>query len=263
MRILALVGSYRKHGNTDQIVQLIEGHVRRIAARRQEPLEFETVYLGHVAIKACRGCRVCFDKGEEKCPCRDDLLAIKAKMKAADGVLVASPVYVDDVNGITKNWIDRLAHVCHRPEFAGKCAFLVVTVAASPTRHSLRTLSMALRTWGFHIVGQSGFKMGALMTPEATAGHFQGRTEMIANDLFLAICRRRYTRPSFYSLMMFKIQQWSWQRAARKDTLDYQYWKNQGWFEPSRTFYIAHESNRAKLALARLVGRIITRFVAE
>ena len=147
MRILALVGSYRRNGNTDQIVRLIEEQLRQVAARHQELLEIETVYLGRQTINPCRGCRVCFDMGEDKCPCRDDLLTIKAEMKSADGVLVASPVYVDDGNGITKNWIDRLAHVCHRPEFAGKCAFLVVTVAASPTSHSLRTLSAALFTY--------------------------------------------------------------------------------------------------------------------
>ena len=215
MRILTLVGSYRKHGNTDQIVQLVEEALRQIAAEQQEPLEVETVYLGHQAISPCRGCRVCFDKGEEKCPCRDDLLEIKARMKAADGLLIASPVYVDDISGITKTWIDRLAHVCHRPEFAGKCAYLVVTVASSPTRHSLRTLSMALRTWGFHIVGQAGFKMGALMKPGTTTERFQGQAKKIATELFEAVQRRQALRPTFFSLMMFKIQQWSWQRAKR------------------------------------------------
>jgi len=263
MRILALVGSYRKHGNTDQIVHLIGEQLQRIAAQHQEPLELETIWLGRQMINPCRGCRVCFNRGEEKCPCRDDLLPIKAKMKAADGILVASPVYVDDVSGITKNWIDRLAHVCHRPEFAGKCAYLVATVAASPTSHTLRTLNMALRTWGFHIVGQAGFKMGPLMKAETTTERFQARAERIATELFEAIYQGKAARPSFLSLMMFKIQQWSWQRAVQEDTLDYQYWKNQGWFEPNCTFYIAHATNPAKLALARLTGGAIAHFVAE
>ena len=184
-------------------------------------------------------------------------------MKAADGVLMASPVYVDDVSGITKTWIDRLAHVCHRPEFAGKCAYLVVTVASSPTRHSLRTLSMALRTWGFHIVGQAGFKMGALMKPETTTERFQGQAKKIASELFEAVQRRQALRPTFFSLMMFKIQQWSWQRAKQQDTVDYLYWKNQGWFEPESTFYVPHESNPVKVGLARLVGRVIIPFVTD
>ncbi len=263
MQILALVGSYRKNGNTDQIVHMIEEGLQRIAEQHHEQLKVETINLGHQTINPCRGCRVCFNRGEDKCPHRDDLLAIKAKMKAADGLLIASPVYVDDVSGITKTWIDRLAHVCHRPEFAGKCAFAVATVAGSPTSHTMRTLSMALRTWGYHIVGQAGFKMGPLMSPETTAVRFQKQTDKIAAQLFEAIYGRQYARPTFYSLMMFKIQQWSWQRAVRQDTIDFQYWKNQGWFDPDRTFYIPHESNPVKVATARFVGAIMTHFVTE
>jgi multimeric flavodoxin WrbA len=263
VEILALVGSYRKQGNTDQIVGLIEEGLRRAADQHRERLAIETIYLGHEAINPCRGCRVCFDRGEEKCPFRDDLLAVKAKMKAADGLLLASPVYVDDVSGITKTWIDRLAHVCHRPEFAGRCAFSVATVGGSPTSHTLGTMTMALRTWGFHIAGQAGFKMGALMKPETSEARFRQGAEKVATQLFDAIHERKFARPSFYSLMMFKIQQYSWQRAARQDTVDYQYWQGQGWFEPGCTFYIPHESSPVKVALARFTGRVITRFVAS
>ncbi len=112
MKILACVGSYRKNGNTARVVDLIEGQLDAEAARQHEPLEMETVYLGHWDIGTCRGCRVCFDQGEERCPLKDDLLAIKTKMKEVDGIIIASPVYVNDVSGIVRNWLDRLAHVC-------------------------------------------------------------------------------------------------------------------------------------------------------
>ena len=65
-------------------------------------------------------------------------------MKAADGILIASPVYMEDVSGIIKTWIDRLAHVSHRPEFAGKCAYLVATTARSRTNRTLETLRIAV-----------------------------------------------------------------------------------------------------------------------
>jgi multimeric flavodoxin WrbA len=261
MKILALVGSYRKNGNTDQIVGLISEQLRLIAAQHQEALELETVYLGQQGIGQCRGCRVCFNLGEQKCPLRDDLLAIKAKMKAADAVLIGSPVYVDDVNGITKNWIDRLAHVCHRPEFGGKCAFTVATTGGSPTSHALRTLTMALRLWSFHIVGQAGFKMGALLKPDETRALFQKRAEMIARDLFQAVYQKKYAYPTFLSLLVFKIQQMSWRQVAKQDSVDYRYWKSQGWFDPTCTFFIPHRANPVKTSLARLAGRLMAPFV--
>ena len=172
MKIIAIVGSGRKHGNTDQIVGLVETEMARIAAEKRVPLELETIYLGQQNISSCRGCHACFYRGEDKCPSHDDLLDIKARMKAADGLLLASPVYVDDVSGLTKTLIDRLAHICHRPEMAGRCAYIIATVGSSPTRHTLGTMGMAMRTWGYHLAGKAGFKMGALMDPQTSAARF-------------------------------------------------------------------------------------------
>ena len=84
MNILAIVSSYRARGNTSGVVELIESEMRQLAACKRVPLRFETVYLGEYDLKMCRGCRVCFDIGEHKCPLRDDLLSIKARMKVAD-----------------------------------------------------------------------------------------------------------------------------------------------------------------------------------
>jgi multimeric flavodoxin WrbA len=268
MNILALVGSYRKKGNTARIVQMIENRMEEIAAQRGEPFAFEILYLGHMAIEFCRGCRTCFDLGEDKCPLKDDVPAIRAKIDAADGIILASPVYVDDVSGILKNWIDRMAYVCHRPALAGKCAYLVATVGDSPTRHTLHTMNAALRTWGIHIVGQAGYKMGALMDPGEAEHRFKGKTDRVAQALFEAVSQQRALRPSFLSLMIFKIQQRAWQQAADPDSVDYAYWASNGWFDPGDkrhpqcTFYIEHHANPVKVALARLTGAAVARFVA-
>jgi multimeric flavodoxin WrbA len=255
------MSSGRKKGNTARIVQMIAAHLDTIAARHDEPLDFETRYLAHMDLRPCLGCRTCFDRGEDKCPLKDDLPTIKAKVDAADGIILASPVYVNDVNGVAKTWIDRLAYVCHRPAFAGKCAYLIATVADSPTSHTLRTMDIALRTWGFHIAGQAGYKMGALMPQDEVARRYQGETAEVAEALFQAIRDQAFLRPSFLSLMMFKIQQQSWQEED-PDSYDYAYWKKQGWFDPDCTFFIAHRANPVKVALARLTGSVLARFVA-
>ena len=44
--------------------------------------------------------------------------------------------------------------------------------------------------------------------------------------------------------------------------MDYAYCEEQGWFDPRREFYIEHRANRVKVALARLAGAVIARFVA-
>lgn len=260
MKILAMVSSNRKKGNTARIVEMIVAQLQSLAARHNAPLEVETLYLGDLDMRACRGCRVCFDRGEDRCPLEDDIPAIRAKMDAADGLLLASPVYVNDVNGVAKTWIDRLAYICHRPALAGKCAYLVATVADSPTAHTLRTMDIALRTWGCHIVGQAGYKMGPLLPQEELESRFHKEAAQVAGALFQAVRQQRFLRPTFFSLMMFKIQQLAWQRES-PDSLDYAYWHGQGWLDPACTFFIAHRANPVRVALARLAGAVVYRFV--
>jgi hypothetical protein len=181
-------------------------------------------------------------------------------MDAADGLILASPVYVNDVNGVAKTWIDRLAYLCHRPALAGKCAYLIATVADSPTGHALQTMNLALRTWGYHIVGQSGYKMGPLLPQDEMERRYKGETARVAEALLQAVGQRQSLHPAFLSLMMFKIQQLAWQRAP-SGSLDYAYWQGKGWLDPARTFYIAHRANPAKVALARGVGAVVCRLV--
>jgi multimeric flavodoxin WrbA len=250
MRVLALVGSNRKHGNTARIVELIEARMQALAAQHDMPLEFETLALGELEIQPCRGCRGCFGCGEERCPLRgDDIPFIRARMDAADGLLLASPVYMDDVSGLVKTWIDRLSYVSHRPAFGGKCAYPIATVGGGSTRHTLRTMNAALLTWGYHLVGQAGFKMGALAAPDEMP-RYEKEAARVAEALFRAVLEQHALRPSFVSLLAFKIQQLAWQ-GEPAGSLDHTYWLERGWLDPACTFYLPHHSHPVKVALAR------------
>lgn len=265
MKILALIGSYRKNGNTDRVIHLMKEHLQSIAQQQTIPLELETVYLGDIQLGNCRGCRICMDRGEDRCPVKDDLLDLKQKMKESHGLLVASPVYVDDVSGITKTWIDRLAHVCHRPEFAGKSAYAIATTGSSPCNRTLGTLTQALSTWGYCIAGKQGFKMGARMDKAQIQSRYDQQVEKAARKFFNTIHLRQYEVPSFRSLMTFKIQQLAWQREGKtsegRGSYDYQYWNGAGWLAPTTDYYIPHRASKLKVALARLAGSAIAPLV--
>lgn len=100
MKILSLIGSLRKDGNTSRIVSLIEKRLTDIAAKQGEIIEIERIHIGNANVQICRGCRMCFDIDEENCPLKDDILEIRAKMREADAIIAASPVYVEDVSGV-------------------------------------------------------------------------------------------------------------------------------------------------------------------
>jgi multimeric flavodoxin WrbA len=259
MKILAIIGSYRKHGNTARAVECIQHELELLASARGQTIENETLFLGELELDACRGCRTCFDRDEGKCPLKDGGLEMRARLLAADGLIVASPIYVDDVSGITKTWIDRLAFLCHRPALARQSVLLVTSVAGTPSDHAMRTLSTALLTWGAHIAGQVSFKMGALM-PREDLPTLDAQAHRAARRLFDALQRREHERPSFISLMTFRIQQITW-RGAPPGSVDHNHWLENGWLEPCCQFYIPHRASALKATLARWMGTLITRLV--
>lgn len=256
MRVLAIVSSARKKGNTAQVVDLIGEQLQAEATQIGQPCEIETVHLAQLNIGVCRGCRVCFNAGEGHCPLDDDVLPLKEKMLATDVWIVASPIYVEDVNGIMKNWIDRLAFVCHRPEFAGKYVYFVTTSGGTASGHAASTLALAFRTWGTTQIGHSGFVMGAYQRHgEVVAAHGQ-RAQNAARRIARAVRQGRAQRPGFLSLMTFRIQQLYWIRNAEPG-LDLDYWRGQGWLDPRREFYVPIRTPPLTVWLARRAGDVL------
>lgn len=148
MKVVAILGSPRK-GHTHALVERIAS---LLGAEGDTHVDF--VHLGELNLKPCRGCYICQSKGEEFCPLGDDLLAVVERMRAADGVILASPTYTANVSGIMKNFMDRMAWTAHRPLFIGKPAMIVSTASGS-TRGALQALGW-FRYPGFDIVARVG-----------------------------------------------------------------------------------------------------------
>ncbi len=258
MKILTILGSYRRSGNTASILKMTEESLETLAAEAGIPLTLDRLNIGEVTIGPCRGCRLCFDRGETTCPQKDDLLEIKARIDSADAVICGTPVYVGDVSGSLKTLIDRLAFVCHRPQFFGKTLYLIATTAGSPSNTALNVLSGAGLTWGMHLAGRQSFTMGARMPAETARAQFGGKAAAIARKVFTAVRDHHPGRPSFLNLMIFRTQQYTWSREDPK-SLDYQYWKDRGWTDPKTTFYMPYKASPIWTGLARLVGGVLGR----
>lgn len=241
-------------------MRLLENSLLKLADRNGVHLETELIQLGREKIQPCHGCRLCFDRGEEYCPLRDSMPLIQSKMRQADAVVAAGPVYVEDVNGIMKNWIDRLAFFCHRPAFYGKCAAVLSTSAAGSSNHAVITMANALNAWGFRVVAKEKFRMGALMEPAQAAALFENRVDKIAAVLFWSVVKQSALKPSFPSLAAFSVRQ-AYYRKAGAGTKDYLYWKNNGWLEKTAVYFAGRRPNRMKTSCARLIGFLVAKLI--
>ena len=155
MKIVVLMGSPRK-GNTFRACEEFREHLQKICNA-----EFEYIWLKDARIEPCKGCFVCFPRGEDKCPNRgDDVQVIEQKMLDADGVIFASPVYSWNVSGQMKTFIDRISYTGHRPRFFGKKAFFLVTTGIMGAKDVLKYMRTIAWAWGFEYAGSAG-----LITP--------------------------------------------------------------------------------------------------
>jgi multimeric flavodoxin WrbA len=256
IRILVLQSSARIDGNTARVVRMAEADLRTVAKEEEVSVEIESLNLSKADIRMCKGCRSCFDHGEKTCPLKDELLSIKEKMKCADGLILAGPNYVNDVNAIMKNWIDRLAHVCHRPEFAGKSAVLFATTGSTPARHALRTMQVALWTWGYRIVTQAWFPTRSIVPDGVLQERLDKGIRRATRQLIRDIRDLKAGKPSFLSLVVFRIQQAGW-RKAPQGSIDFAYWNERGWLDHRKcSYFFAHRANPIKVAVAQLVGSL-------
>jgi len=67
--------------------------------------EVEWIHPVDYDIKYCRGCFTCLRTAE--CPIQDNMLAVRDRLLAADGVVVGSPVCADQPTGQLKALLDR------------------------------------------------------------------------------------------------------------------------------------------------------------
>jgi multimeric flavodoxin WrbA len=112
MKILAIAGSYRKDGTTDQAVNVAVQEARRRGA------VVDVVQLRDYPIEFCRNCRECTQAPGEvpgQCVLHDDMRELIAKIEAADGLILASPTNAYTVTALFKRFVERLVVYSYWP----------------------------------------------------------------------------------------------------------------------------------------------------
>ena len=224
-------------------------------------VEFEKLFLGDYDINHCKGCRACMEIDEHHCPWTDDIPLIKEKIKGADAVIFASPVYVGDVSSSMKTLIDRMAYICHRQEFFDKCAIILATTNATSLKRTIHTMGGAAYSWGFKTIGTKGFKTtSSYDSKETLKNRYHKDIMKLAKKLYVGIQNKAYLNPSILSLAVFKIQQKSRANPEIANPTDFKYWKKMGWTDSNKTYYINHEAKGMKIFLSRILYGIISLF---
>ena len=142
MKAIGIVGSPRKNGNTE----ILTRHTLKAIA--EEGLDTELIRLAGRDIRPCDACMAC-RKGE-RCPIDDDLLPIYTKMKEADAVILASPVYFGSATALLKALMERAGYISYLNgrTFAGKVGGPLVV-----GRRAGQNFTFAQIMYWFHVLG--------------------------------------------------------------------------------------------------------------
>ncbi len=115
MKILAINGSHSgKRGYTHFLIEKI------FAGAKDAGAVCEEITLAKLKINICKGCSVCnTEKHLQECIYeeKDDVAMIFNKMREADIIIYATPIYVFNMSGLLKVFLDRINATGNNKEF--------------------------------------------------------------------------------------------------------------------------------------------------
>lgn len=146
MKAIAIVGSPRKNGNTE----ILSNHTLQAIAA--EGIETELIRMAGLDIRPCTACMAC-RRGKEECSIKDDFAPLYAQMKAADAIILATPVYFGSATANIKALMDRAGYMNRAGDpgqgsFVGKVGGPLVVA-----RRAGKNFTFAQLMFWFHILG--------------------------------------------------------------------------------------------------------------
>ena len=251
-KVTAFIGTQSRKA-TYQAVQEFEKNLKH-----HGDIDFEYVFLSDYHLEFCRGCKLCFLKGEEYCPSKDDRDVLLEKMEHSDGIILATPTYAFQVSARMKNFLDRLSFIYHRPKFFGKTCTAIVTQGIYGGGDVLKYLYFASEGLGFHV------SKGCCLTTLDPMTKLQQKKLIQeikkASTRFYKKLQCLTPPPSFFRLMAFRIGRTNIKIINHKFR-DYQYYKEKGWFESD--YYYSTSLGLIKRLAGNLSDLIGQKFIKQ
>lgn len=177
------------------------------------------------------------------CVLADDVQQLQKRLAEADGIILASPVYLQQVSGKMKTFIDRTCSWYHRPALTGKPVLCVATTKGSGLKPTLAYLQSVAVQWGALNAGAIGRTIFNLEKPVQ-------KQEVAA---FLRLLNRPESyAPTLRQLIEFEVQK---SLALTLSERDRAYWEAHQWIE--RPYFYPCKKRPVKQALSGAIGRLM------
>lgn len=222
MKVIGILSS--PHGKKSTTLGLVEAAME---GARQAGAETELIDITRLRINYCKGCITCYAKG--RCPQKDDFQGVLDKLLTADGIILSSPNYIDNVTGQLKTFLDRMADVIHAQLFDGKYGFSVTTSGGGNDDFILSIMNSFLTKAGANVIGGIGIAAGR---DYAKLPAKKEEARQMGVELANAI-REKKRYPDQEKLHEDFRQRFSVSLKVNKErwVSDYNRWVDKGWIE--------------------------------
>lgn len=158
MKVLGIVASYRRLGNTEILVK------EALMGAAEEGAEVDIVRLTDYRFESCWGdARCVFSNWKERCHIPDDLNLILDKMATSDGIILGCPCYILESPAVLKLIIDRMLSVGPYSKLRGKPAAILVPYATRGWRPMAFVEPNILLLWlGMRVIHRASFLVQGL-----------------------------------------------------------------------------------------------------
>ena len=164
------------------------------------------------------------------CPLEDDMHQLIDKIIDCDGVIISSPVYMSNVTGTLKIFIDRLCHWYHRPQLVGLPEMSVVTTAGGSLNYVQKYIEKVAMTIGLHPTDRISKTIRELE---------EGVTlKDIDSFIWHLYNKRDEYKPSLKQIINYNVQKVLAMNVLEEDR---KYWEQRGW-DQAPFYYDCHIS---------------------
>ncbi len=215
MNLLVISSSPRKNRSQTLVLALevIEGC---------NPEHCMIIHLCDCKIEFCKHCERCHRKIMD-CPVEDDVVKIMNEMLEADGIILASPNYINCVTASMKALFDRTSHFIHCKRLLGKYIAGVVSSGSGYDKPVIDYMKHYSLTCGAQFAGGISSKVPIDESTREKARIFGKKLRSIIQNRRVFNNQLKIIeqgKSHFKDLMILRKDSWKG---------EYDYWKEQGW----------------------------------
>lgn len=240
MKKILLINSSNRKNNTYNLLLSIEKLLIN------KGFSTEIISLKDYKLNFCHGCEICVMNGG--CFIKDDANIIMNKIIECDGLIIGTPVYLNNMTGILKSFIDRTCSWFHRSPVAQKPTLLLANTQGSGIKNTLNSIEESLIQWGV--------ALGGTISRNGKSFNEPIKEKELAKFISLVESNSVGYTPTLKEISTYNVQR---ALATNVFPFDKEYWNNKQWID--KPYFPNSKMSLSKKAYGNMLYKILCKSI--